>query len=342
MDNPTHVSFFLTDKTLSGVIKKEIHRFAEKIEFNKNILAEIDIIVAELISNLLKYASKGEFLVKRIDDDGEAGIEIIAIDNGPGIANPKKMLQDGISTRGTLGFGLGAIKRLSCFFEIYSLVNWGTIIVSRVYRSKKELSPGKKTMEIRSVGLCKPGETESGDGWCLKQKDNKVRIFVADGLGHGPHAHFAVKAGVKSFKKCEEPSPSQVLRWIHNDIDVKQTRGMVGSIIELDLKNKHWLFCGVGNIFTKFNGLVLNKATMSYNGVLGLNVPIHMNDSKLIIEQDQLIIMASDGFRTRWDLAKYPGIQRSDCSIIAAALYKDHARRTDDMLVVVIRPFFQK
>ena len=50
-----------------------------------------------------------------------------------------------------------------------------------------------------------------------------------------------------------------------------------------------------------------------------------------------LAILCSDGIKTRWDLSKYPLIGRYDLSILNAAIYKDHARKTDDMSVVSIK-----
>ena len=47
--------------------------------------------------------------------------------------------------------------------------------------------------------------------------------------------------------------------------------------------------------------------------------------------------MASDGIQTRWNPARYPTISRCDPMVLAAAIYKEHGRRTDDMSFVVAR-----
>jgi hypothetical protein len=50
----------------------------------------------------------------------------------------------------------------------------------------------------------------------------------------------------------------------------------------------------------------------------------------------QFVVISSDGLGSRWELNKYPpSLLRRDSSIIAATLYKDHARRTDDTMILI-------
>ena len=93
----------------------------------------MDIIVAELVSNLVKHAGGGQLLVKLIEQDGIQGMEIISIDDGIGMTDVTRMVADGVSTKNTLGQGLGAMKRLSDFFQVYSLKDWGTLILIRIF-----------------------------------------------------------------------------------------------------------------------------------------------------------------------------------------------------------------
>src|SRR5690606_13023588 len=104
----------------------------------------LDIIVAEMTSNLFKYANDGEILMGVFGEGSSAYIELISLDNGPGMANPAKMMQDGISTANTMGHGLGSIQRMSDTFDLYSIPEWGTIVLSRVYNNPKELKHAEK------------------------------------------------------------------------------------------------------------------------------------------------------------------------------------------------------
>jgi anti-sigma regulatory factor (Ser/Thr protein kinase) len=82
---------------------------------------------------------------------GNNGVEVISIDNGPGIADIKKMMVDGSSTKQTLGNGLGAIQRLSDKFDIYSQKDWGTIILSRIFQNHLAYYIPKFTTDVRPI-----------------------------------------------------------------------------------------------------------------------------------------------------------------------------------------------
>src|SRR3954470_24431339 len=123
----TFSSYKIEDRSLIAFIKREIHNLALQSGFTPHRAAETDIIVAELTSNLIKYANGGEFLYRCCKDFNHKEIEIFCLDNGAGIDNVVKIMNDGYSTSNTLGHGLGAIKRLSNDFQIYSLKGWGTV-----------------------------------------------------------------------------------------------------------------------------------------------------------------------------------------------------------------------
>ena len=54
-------------------------------------------------------------------------------------------------------------------------------------------------------------------------------------------------------------------------------------------------------------------------------------------ENGQVLLLCSDGIKTKWDLLKYPGVLKYDLSILTAVIFKDYARHTDDMSVVAVR-----
>ncbi|MGA0559741.1 ATP-binding SpoIIE family protein phosphatase [Larkinella sp. VNQ87] len=335
MGNRHHTVFSAPDRSYLAIVKKEIHSFALQLEFNAKKQAELDIIVAEIASNLVKHAGGGEILVRKLEEPAYAGIELISIDNGPGMSDPGRMVADGTSTTNTLGQGLGAIKRLSDKFELYSLKNWGTILLARVYTKKPPVPATLPKVEIRPVVVPKPGESECGDGYATKITANGLKLFLGDGLGHGPEASHAVEEAIKTFQLSPETRPTDLLRSMHQA--VRKTRGLVGTILQFDFKSRRWTVCGIGNIATRFQGTLFSKSHMAYNGIIGMNIPGTMSDQEVGFENGQLVIMCSDGIKSRWDLSKYPAIVNYDLSILAAALYKDYSRRTDDTSVVVAR-----
>jgi hypothetical protein len=121
------------------------------------------------------------------------------------------------------------------------------------------------------------------------------------------------------------------------DTSIKKTRGAVGAVAVFDKKERKWKICGVGNIQTRFCNPMLVKNHMSYNGIIGMNVPRTLNTQEINHEKGQLLIMCSDGLKTKWDVLQYPAIWRYDPSILAAVLIKDFGRFTDDTSVAVCK-----
>ena len=329
MVEEVYLKFKASDRSYFAILKKEIHAFAAAIGFSSNRLAEIDIVVAEMVSNLAKHAVDGEMLVKRTGREGHEGIEIICIDNGPGISDLHRMMQDGMSTKNTLGQGLGAIKRLSDVFQVYSQKGWGTILLTRIYKKGwiKEKKPA--AAELHSIIIPKPGETLCGDGVAIKQTKEHLKLFIGDGLGHGSYAAEAVNSAITAFTVCSEPSAMENLRVIHQA--VKKTRGLVATVGIFSFKDLMWRVCGVGNIVTKFHVGNIFKTHNSYNGIIGHNIPNTMKDTEVRYLPGQILTLASDGIRSRWETTKHPGLLRGELGMLNAAVFKDFARNTDDM-----------
>lgn len=333
MVDATHISMAANDRSYFSLLKKDIHQRAAAAGLGVTRLAELDIIVAEMTSNLFKYADNGELLFGVVQDPEAPYLELLCIDSGPGIQNPSRMLIDGVSTSNTMGHGLGSVKRLSDVFDMYSQVGWGTILLSRIYLYG---APAKKTeMVIRPLVVSKPGETVSGDGLVYKRNKDLIQFMLCDGLGHGPEANKAINEAAMAFRVCPDNSPTEILRFVHSSI--KKTRGMVANVVTYDFKTKLWTSAGIGNIAARWQGPTISKNHMSYNGIVGHNIPGSMNDQQYSSTDYNQVILCSDGIKTRWDLSKYAMIQKCDPAVLCAALYKDHARQTDDMSVIIVK-----
>jgi anti-sigma regulatory factor (Ser/Thr protein kinase) len=334
MVDATHISFNATDRSYFSLIKKEIHRTATEAGMSQARINELDLIVAEMTSNLFKYSNDGEILMGVFANSGSPYIEIISIDNGPGIVNPVKMMQDGMSTTNTLGHGLGSMKRLSDVFELYSQPGWGTIVLSRVFSDRAKAKIADKVI-VRPIVVYKPGETTSGDGFVVKKTDKYIKMMLADGLGHGPEANKAINEASTAFKVFPDYSPTDTLRFLHTSI--KKTRGAVINIIGYDYASKIWTTAGIGNIAVRMMGPTSMRNHMSYNGIVGHNIPGTMSDQQYPADQYNQVMLCSDGIKTRIDMIKYPQMYKYDQTVLAAAIYKDHARKTDDMSVVMAK-----
>jgi anti-sigma regulatory factor (Ser/Thr protein kinase) len=334
MDNILFESYIIEDRSYVSFIKREIHNLIRPY-FSEKRTAEIDIVVSEITSNLIKHAQKGEILYRISTDENEKLFEMICIDNGPGIKDLNNAMKDGVSSKATLGQGIGAIMRLSNLSQFYTLPAWGTIVYTAFYNDKEYSSKTKKNFHARILNVAKPGEKVSGDNAHIKVYPEKTIVFVGDGLGHGPHAKDAVDKAILIFKASMSGDPAEIIREINKNL--KHTRGLVATIATLDHKNNKWELCGVGNISTRLQKGLENKNYVCNNGIIGFNIPTRLENSRHELEKFQQLILCSDGIKTRWDLIKYPGLLKHDPMITAAILYKDHARQTDDMTAVIVK-----
>ena len=334
MVNRHYKSFRADDRSLFSLIKKDIHGQAIISGFDEVRAGKIDIIVAELTSNLSKYASGGQLLAGAGSDGYGEYFEVISVDTGPGIPDLPRVMSDGYSSTGSLGHGLGSIKRLSDQFDLYSMRDWGTILASRVYK-QDQLRIRKKKIDCQGLNVPKAGELVSGDGYYTRDAPDRWRILMADGLGHGAGAHAAVEMAGAAFAECPEESPTETIRFIHDRI--RKTRGIVGVVIILDKNTLRWTIAGVGNISVKWVGVNTSRTYICYNGIIGFNIPGSMNDQTLSQEEFYQFIGCSDGVRSRWDLARFPGISAHHGMIIASAIYKEYARGTDDTSIIVCK-----
>jgi serine/threonine-protein kinase RsbT len=106
---------------------------ASKIGFSSTDQISIATAISELSRNIVEYAREGEILIAmvRAQDNGQAGIQIVARDNGPGISDVGLAMKDGYSTSRSLGLGLPGTKRLMDEFEIDSRPGKGTRVTIR-------------------------------------------------------------------------------------------------------------------------------------------------------------------------------------------------------------------
>lgn len=99
---------------------------AAELGFAGSDQALIATAISELARNILLYAGRGEIEIGVEHKHGRPGIAVLATDNGPGISDTKRALEDGFSTGKGLGLGLPGTKRIMDEFELASEVGKGT------------------------------------------------------------------------------------------------------------------------------------------------------------------------------------------------------------------------
>ncbi|SRR5258707_8962412 len=102
---------------------------ASKLGFSSTDLTLIATAISELARNIVMYAKEGEITIRLVRSSERQGIVVTARDQGPGIADIRRTLQDGYSTSRSLGLGLPGVRRLMDEFEIESQIGQGTVVI---------------------------------------------------------------------------------------------------------------------------------------------------------------------------------------------------------------------
>ena len=305
------------------------------LDFTEERSGRAALVASELGTNLAKHARSGEMLFRKLTTpDGQAnGMEILALDKGPGIPDIALSQRDGYSTTGTLGHGLGAVQRLADECEIYTHAS-GSAIAARIWRDGRPAASARGRYEVGAVNVSKTGEDVCGDAWSWRMREGRLAVFIADGLGHGLPAHEAATTATRTFGQSHELPPARLIEDVHAAL--RPTRGAAVAALAIDIERRIGVFAGLGNI----SGVVLlplgRHSMVSHNGTAGHSAG-RIQAFTYPIPMDAVVVMFSDGLATHWDLSLYPGLRLRSASLIAAVLYRDFSRRRDDVTVVVIR-----
>ena len=321
------------ENTQPGEARRVAITLARQLGFDEITAGRVAIVVTEAATNIVKHGAGGEIVFRPLQEEGERGIELLALDKGPGIANLAESRRDGVSRTGSAGTGLGAIGRLADMHEIYSYPERGTAVLARIWQERAIAPPAARVL-VGAVSVAMRGETICGDAWSVILNPGGAVVLVADGLGHGLLAANASREAVRVFRKRPIDGPVAVLQTVHAAL--RSTRGAVGAVAHLDCERRVITYAGVGNIA----GVVLSdferRNMASHSGTLG-QVVRTFAEFTYAWPENAMMVLHSDGLVTRWSLDHYPGISAHDASLIAGVLYRDFNRGHDDATVVVIK-----
>ena len=140
------------DHSEVGNARRQSLAMASKLDFSELRCGQLGIVVTETARNLSAHGGGGELLLTPWQQGAVAGIDILALDKGSGIADLVTALRDGYSTGGTPGTGLGAIERLAETFQIYTQPGKGTVLFARMLQSEAA-AQGSMPHRTRPPGL---------------------------------------------------------------------------------------------------------------------------------------------------------------------------------------------
>lgn len=325
-----------------GEARRRCISLCKEIGFDDVTTERASIVVTELGTNLVKHASgQNRYVILQTLKDTtrkQVWIEIYSLDKGKGIENLNIALKDGHSTAKTTGIGLGAVKRLSSQFDIFSEPGKGVAVFSKIcpQKSNPAWSCEHITERFTAAQLVLPiaHEIKCGDITAVYYLNNKIMVMVADGLGHGADAAIAADAAKEVFSENLRESPERIIEKMNAALF--STRGAAVAIAGIDIEEQRLKYAGVGNI----NGRVINgnfiQNLVSQNGVVGGECS-KIQEYVYNWRSGSMLVMHSDGISARWDINENPAIRGKSPNLIAALIYRDFQRIKDDASIVVVK-----
>lgn len=323
----------IVDPSHVGEARRVAGSFARAAGGDEGQLGRIAIVATEMATNIIKHAGGGGMIViDRFSDAQGSGVELLAIDKGPGMADLNASLSDGYSTAGSAGTGLGAISRQADHFAVYSRDGVGTAISARFV-----LAPPATASSAIDLGIVRdtyPGETVCGDGWAFNSARGPT-LLVVDGSGHGPLAALAAEGATTIFAEHAGEDCVSLVERAHRRL--APTRGAALAVARIDSAQQVVRFVGVGNISGALMNGLETRQLVSHNGTVGHVAP-RIREFTYPFAGTPTVIMHSDGLSNRWRIADYPGLAACHPSLIAAMLFRDFRRSRDDATIAVMRP----
>jgi anti-sigma regulatory factor (Ser/Thr protein kinase) len=317
------------DDIAPGKVRRRAVDLAERVGFDETRAGHVAIVATEVSTNLYRHAREGVVLLRILRRGLEGGVELVALDRGPGIRDVHALLRDGASTGGTLGIGLGAIPRLSNSYDMHSVPGHGTVVVATFWAGERILS------EV-AAGITRTldGEAECGDAYALRPTDDGWLAMSVDGLGHGPLAARAAEAATRCFLSSSERSPGAVMAELHRA--TAGTRGAAVAIAHLDLAQGRLGYAGIGNIAGRIVTPGRARGLVTHPGIVGHNARTH-TETVYDLEPGSWVVLHSDGLSEKWNIDTYPGILGHSPLLLAATLMRDAGVRRDDASVLAMR-----
>lgn len=319
------------DATQIGAARRAALTAAQPLGISEVDAGRVALVATELATNLVRHGGGGELLVRPLRMPNQIGLEIVALDRGPGMTDLEEALRDGYSTSGTNGSGLGAVRRLAHRFAVFSAPGAGTAVLARLFFDRP---PAGAWPLVSGVSVAMPGETACGDAWCWMPDPSGWTVLVADGLGHGTDASVAASEAVRVFLQYPGAALADIMAATHAAL--RPTRGAALGFARLNLARRELAFLGVGNVGGTILSAGAGRNLVSLPGIVGHECR-KLQEFAYPWSDQAAVVLFSDGLQTRWTIDRYPAITSRDPALLAALLYRDFSRGRDDVTVVVGR-----
>ncbi|MEI6061993.1 MAG: SpoIIE family protein phosphatase [Bacteroidota bacterium] len=331
-----------------GVCRRKAVSLAAQMGFDEVKTGEIAIMVTELVTNVIKHGGgKGKLVICQYSDAQEhKAIEVWCCDSGTGISDFQKVLQDGYTGKGSLGIGMGTIRRFSDEMEINPPIDPGfrdtffsdyplfkNCIRTLKYLPNKNWIGTNRRLEIGAVSRCKPGEVLNGDAYLVNHLGpNLCFAAVIDGLGHGSEANLASQLAREQIILKQDLPVNTMMQYVHRSL--QGTRGTTIGLMRIDTEAQKLSFSGIGNIEAFLFSPEGKKNLLSFGGIMGHNMRTP-RVFELDFKPGDTVCMYSDGITTRWKIDDLDWTVHPQKN--AEYIINQFSRLNDDATVLIIR-----
>ena len=264
------------------VVCERATNLAESVGFDRYACADIETAISEICSNAIRHADGGWVATRVLG----SRFEVETTDHGPGFDAPRK------ATPG-LGIGLEGARRLMGELTITHLADGTRVRMSRplpgIGRSELRSSAWSVSAAFRTKGT----EIVSGDSMrCVEHEDGSVRVFLADGLGSGPHAAVASRQAVESMART--PSVDLHKALAAADTDTRSTRGSAVAAVHVGADGRG-VHAAIGDVNCQVT--TASEPFLSDPGVVGMGVS-ETKETTFDLPEGAAVLLWTDGLRS--------------------------------------------
>jgi anti-sigma regulatory factor (Ser/Thr protein kinase) len=314
------------DEASLALVREKIRAIAAADE---DVRARAALVASEMGTNMLRHARSGQIAVGPIVRGAHHGIEVKGADQGPGIADVAAALDAPSRQAGSLGVGVGAIRRLATEVDFDVRLGEGTRIEARIFDSA-----APKGREIGVYGRAFPGEPVSGDGAAWRRIEGALVVTACDGLGHGRPARAAAAAAIQIFQQHAKGGVSDIIAACHAGIS--DTRGVVMAVVRLEDGGTAEI-AAAGNVDVQICSPRNARRFGGTSAVVGARGRmVRPLAEKTTLAPDDLLVVVTDGIATRFALEEQLALLRMHPIVVAQRILEGHARPNDDALVLVV------
>jgi anti-sigma regulatory factor (Ser/Thr protein kinase) len=320
----------LDDASAVSRARRHAGALARRLGFDATRTGEAEIVVSELASNVVKHAGGGDIALGVVRRAGTDLLRAVTIDAGPGSRDIEALIADGVSTAGTLGIGLGAVRRLATTLDLYSLPAVGTVAEAQLAAERGPAPRPDVAWLTRPLGSSGP----CGDAVAHRALPDGHLVMVADGLGHGPLAAAASSLAVEVLQGSASTGPAALLTEIHRAL--ASTRGAAVSIVRVETGTRQVTHASVGNVATRLVGLGRARTLLAQPGIVGHKMP-RLREQVEPLDAAEALVLHSDGLSDKWSTDTLPGVLAHGPGVLAAVLLREAGVRRDDAGILTLR-----